>query len=103
MENFERLRPNLELCQGHGVGGKITHRLPVPPMKCRESWSIFCVVTNEDNNEEVENIDTVPRSFTMDEGTPVHEPLNSQKEARNVDNASDGVANSPPLWKENLS
>lgn len=43
LSHFERLRGYLERCQEQGIGGKVTNRLPVPPMKCRESWHEFCV------------------------------------------------------------
>jgi hypothetical protein len=98
IENFERLRTYLEQCQEHGVGGKNTHRLPVPPLKCREWWDMFCVGSNEDDDTEKvqweENTTaTVPQSLSIEEETLVQDP---------VEKSSDIVAVTPPLWKENL-
>jgi gem associated protein 2 len=47
MDNFVRLRAYLD--QGHdiGIGGKDTARRPLPPMKDRSSWLIFCVGNQE--------------------------------------------------------
>lgn len=41
--NFERLRHYLEKCKEQGIGGKDSNRIPLPPMKDRPSWHIFCV------------------------------------------------------------
>mmetsp|Transcript_4151 Transcript_4151/g.10774 ORF Transcript_4151/g.10774 Transcript_4151/m.10774 type:complete len:217 (-) Transcript_4151:3034-3684(-) len=41
--NFERLRGYLEASKAQGFGGKQTARKPVPAMKDRVSWHVFCV------------------------------------------------------------
>lgn len=43
LDTFSRLRLYLEQCKSHGVGGKEANRIPVPPLKDRPSWHIFCV------------------------------------------------------------
>jgi survival of motor neuron protein-interacting protein 1 len=45
--NFENLRGYLERCKAQGVGGKQTNRIPLPTMKDRASWHIFCVGIDE--------------------------------------------------------
>ena len=45
--NFESLRGYLERCKAQGVGGKQTNRIPLPTMKDRASWHIFCVGIDE--------------------------------------------------------
>lgn len=41
--NFERLRGYLERSKADGFGGKETNRVPLPTMKDRPSWHVFCV------------------------------------------------------------
>jgi survival of motor neuron protein-interacting protein 1 len=41
--NFENLRIYLEKCKDEGIGGKKTERIPLPPMKDRPGWHVFCV------------------------------------------------------------
>jgi survival of motor neuron protein-interacting protein 1 len=43
LDTFSRLRLYLEKCRNHGVGGKEANRIPLPPLKDRPSWHIFCV------------------------------------------------------------
>mmetsp|Transcript_12765 Transcript_12765/g.37111 ORF Transcript_12765/g.37111 Transcript_12765/m.37111 type:complete len:316 (-) Transcript_12765:712-1659(-) len=47
LKNFESLRQYLKECKKQGVGGKLTRRWPVPSMKDRPGWHIFCVGRNE--------------------------------------------------------
>ena len=47
ISNFDRLRCYLECCKADGIGGKNTDRIPVPPMKDRPGWHIFCVGEDE--------------------------------------------------------
>jgi gem associated protein 2 len=47
--SFEELRHYLENCKARGIGGKETDRTPLPPMRDRPSWHIFCVGTDEAN------------------------------------------------------
>jgi survival of motor neuron protein-interacting protein 1 len=47
LANFERLRVYLEKCKDQGIGGKKSERIPLPPMKERSEWHIFCVGENE--------------------------------------------------------
>ena len=42
LASFSRLRDYLEQCRGQGVGGR-EGRVPVPPMKDRSGWYVFCV------------------------------------------------------------
>lgn len=66
--NFDRLRGYLERSEARGFGGKLTIRKPLPAMKDRPSWHIFCVGADDasgnfgayfandyDNNNIVEN------------------------------------------------
>jgi survival of motor neuron protein-interacting protein 1 len=68
ISNFEKLRTYMETCRAKGIGGKKTERTPLPPMKDRSGWHIFCVGNDEargnvnsyfgeddDDNEEEEN------------------------------------------------
>lgn len=41
--NYERLRGYLERSKAEGFGGKETNRVPLPTMKDRPSWHVFCV------------------------------------------------------------
>ena len=43
LDTFSRLRDYLERCRDMGIGGKSANRVPVPPMKDRSAWHIFCV------------------------------------------------------------
>ena len=47
ISNFERLRHYLEHCEANGIGSKMTNRLPVPAMKDRSGWHVFCVGEDE--------------------------------------------------------
>ena len=47
LANFSSLRLYLEKCQREGVGGKLTERTPVPSMKDRAGWHVFCVGQDE--------------------------------------------------------
>ncbi len=47
VSNFERLRGYLERSKAKGFGGKQTARKPLPTMKDRPSWHIFCVGVDE--------------------------------------------------------
>lgn len=47
--SFKNLRDYLEKCKAQGIGGKESKRIPVPPMKDRPSWHIFCVGMDEAN------------------------------------------------------
>jgi survival of motor neuron protein-interacting protein 1 len=47
ISNFEKLRTYLETARTQGIGGKKTDRIPLPPMKDRSGWHIFCVGRNE--------------------------------------------------------
>jgi survival of motor neuron protein-interacting protein 1 len=49
ISNFDRLRQYLENCKAHGVGGKQTNRMSLPPMKESASWHTFCCGTDEAN------------------------------------------------------
>jgi survival of motor neuron protein-interacting protein 1 len=43
LADFSRLRSYLEQCALYQVGGKQTNRIPVPRMKDRAAWHMFCV------------------------------------------------------------
>ncbi len=47
VSNFERLRAYLERSKAKGFGGKQTARKPLPTMKDRPSWHVFCVGVDE--------------------------------------------------------
>lgn len=47
LDNFQKLRDYLENCKDQGIGGKMTERIPMPPMKERSGWHIFCVGRDE--------------------------------------------------------
>jgi survival of motor neuron protein-interacting protein 1 len=47
ISNFEKLRTYLETARAQGIGGKKTDRIPLPRMKDRSGWHIFCVGRNE--------------------------------------------------------
>lgn len=47
IQNFDRLRDYLADCREQGIGGKMTDRIPFPPMKDRAGWHQFCVGTDE--------------------------------------------------------
>jgi survival of motor neuron protein-interacting protein 1 len=47
LANFSSLRSYLDTCHREGVGGKLTQRTPVPPMKDRTGWHFFCVGQDE--------------------------------------------------------
>eukprot|EP00934_Nitzschia_sp_Nitz4_P007993 Nitzschia sp. Nitz4//scaffold114_size70088//61651//62691//NITZ4_005990-RA/size70088-processed-gene-0.27-mRNA-1//1//CDS//3329533462//7983//frame0 len=47
LQNFETLREYLVDCRNRGIGGKETERIPVPPMKDRSGWHLFCVGPEE--------------------------------------------------------
>lgn len=43
LSNFSVVREYLTTCQRQGVGGKLTERTPVPPMRDEYGWNLFCV------------------------------------------------------------
>ena len=47
IEGFVELRSYLEETRLKGIGGKKTDRTPLPPMKDRSGWHIFCVGEEE--------------------------------------------------------
>lgn len=47
LDTFSRLRQYIDQCKEHGVGGKQSNRVSVPPLKDRPSWHIFFVGTEE--------------------------------------------------------
>ncbi len=47
VSNFVRLRKYLERSKAKGFGGKQTARKPLPTMKDRSSWHIFCIGLDE--------------------------------------------------------
>jgi survival of motor neuron protein-interacting protein 1 len=47
VSNFERLRGYLERSKTQGFGGKLSARMPLPTMKDRSSWHVFCVGMDE--------------------------------------------------------
>jgi len=47
VSSFERLRDYLERSKAQGFGGKKTNRIPLPTMKDRLSWHVFCVGDDE--------------------------------------------------------
>ena len=55
--NFERLRHYLDRCKAGGVGGKQNCRAPVPPMKDRRGWHVFCVGEDEASGNVGSNYD----------------------------------------------
>lgn len=47
LTNFSELRSYLDHCHEQGVGGKGTERTPVPPLRDRSGWHVFCVGGDE--------------------------------------------------------
>ena len=103
ISNFERLRNYLERCQQQGIGGKQTTRLPLPPMKDRPSWHIFCVGIDEANG----NIDAY---YGDDDGeeegkgdsnnNDIQQSNNGYEEEEQKVNDTD--TNGISLWRRNL-
>lgn len=79
LETFSRLRDYLERCSQNGVGGKDTNRLPVPAMRDRPAWHIFCVGVDDARGNE--------GSYFQDEAEPKEEESADKQE---------------PAWKKNL-
>jgi survival of motor neuron protein-interacting protein 1 len=105
ISNFERLRYFLERCKEQGIGGKQTDRLPLPPMKDRPSWHIFCVGIDEANGnidayygeeeEEEEDDDECKDNNNNNR----NQQSNTGCEGEKVNyTETDGI----PLWKRNL-
>lgn len=49
LDNFEKLRDYMEECRSEGIGGKLTDRISLPPMKDRSGWHMFCMGGDEAN------------------------------------------------------
>ncbi len=47
LTNFSELRSYLDRCHEQGVGGKGTKRMPVPSLRDRSGWHVFCVGLDE--------------------------------------------------------
>jgi survival of motor neuron protein-interacting protein 1 len=47
LTNFSELRSYLDRCDEQGVGGKGTERTPVPSLRDRSAWHVFCVGLDE--------------------------------------------------------
>ena len=47
LANFSELRAYLDKCHKEGVGGKGTERSPVPALRDRSGWHVFCVGLDE--------------------------------------------------------
>jgi survival of motor neuron protein-interacting protein 1 len=95
--NFEKLRKYLEDCRNSGVGGRHSNRKPLPPMKERASWHVFCVGLDETNNGIIDNGKT-PGKDQRDEGASDVHPTKHHVEHKK--SASKPLTSSP--WKANL-
>lgn len=78
LSNFSQLRSYLEECHKEGVGGKGTQRAPVPPLRDRSGWHVFCVGFDEARG----NVGSY-----FDEGN---------------DDVNQDETNSAPAWRQNL-
>jgi len=85
---FERLRDYLDLCSQNGVGGKQANRVPVPPMKDRPAWHIFCVGPDDARGNE--------GSYFDDDAD--HDGIGNGNE-KEEDNQE---VEEEPAWKKNL-
>jgi survival of motor neuron protein-interacting protein 1 len=105
ISNFERLRYYLERCKEQGIGGKQTDRLPLPPMKDRPSWHIFCVGIDEANG----NIDAYygeEEEEEEDDDECKDNNNNNWNQQSNTgcegEKVNDTDTDDIPLWKRNL-
>ena len=93
LETFSRLRDYLDTCSENGVGGKGANRLPVPPMKDRPNWHIFCVGMDGARGNE--------GSYFQDDGNDEEEF--QQREGKEGDMDEDQqLPIEEPAWKKNL-
>ncbi|KAI2511290.1 hypothetical protein MHU86_3072 [Fragilaria crotonensis] len=89
LANFSNLRLYLEHCRREGVGGKLTERIPVPSMKDRSGWHVFCLGHDEargnvgsyfedkdddDDMEKMEMVDSDRESWWNNVPPNGHEP-----------------------------
>jgi survival of motor neuron protein-interacting protein 1 len=93
VSNFERLRGYLERSKEQGFGGKRTVRKPLPTMKDRSSWHIFCVGEDEASGNS-------GAYFADDYGDTDIKDIDKNKEDgnQNGDKSMEGM----PSWRINL-
>jgi len=94
--NFERLREYLQKCKVQGVGGKATKRIPLPTMKDRASWHVFCVGMDEaSGNTDAYYGDEYDRDMDGDNGVEKFGTHDKEMEQYSL------VDEQPP-WRKNL-
>ena len=94
VSNFVRLRKYLERSKAKGFGGKQTARKPLPTMKDRSSWHIFCVGLDEASGNS-------GSYFADDYGETNDNHASKPPEDKATDNAVNTVEELPP-WRINL-
>jgi survival of motor neuron protein-interacting protein 1 len=93
VSNFERLRGYLERSKTQGFGGKLSARKPLPTMKDRSSWHIFCVGMDEASGNS-------GAYFADEYGDGDNNNVVKNKEERNKDD--DKTMEELQSWRTNL-
>lgn len=104
LANFSELRSYLDRCSREGIGGKASDRIPVPRMKDRPGWHVFCVGKDEARGntgsyfDDDEEDDGGAREEEEAEGEGVKE-VNGRVDKSN----NNGIENDAESdWRENL-
>jgi len=90
VSNFERLRGYLERSKAKGFGGKQTARKPLPTMKDRPSWHIFCVGVDEARGNS--------GAYFADDYDTTTNTIADEKHKDDDDDKTEDI----PAWRKNL-
>ena len=100
ISNFEQLRDYLEKCRTLGVGGRQSRRMPLPPMKDRASWRIFCV--GDDHETCTGDKEDGPPSRDDDNNNNNNSQQQSSRNAEGTKKPSSPSGSATAAWRANL-
>ena len=95
LENFSRLRDYLTQCRTAGVGGREHRRQPVPALKDRAGWHLFCVGPDEADGN-------VGSYFQDDDDDARMTGSSTKREDDDSDEAAVQETIIIPAWKQNV-
>ena len=76
LDSFQKLRDYLETCKENGIGRSKQARLPVPPLKERAMWLVFCIGDTQAQGNKDGYFDDSPNDLQHQSGqeTPLWKP-----------------------------
>lgn len=106
LADFSELRSYLEQCRLQGIGGKKTQRIPLPSMKDRSGWHMFCVGQAEaegnvgsyydesDSNDGIDN--------DGDDETRGNDDVDNSDKKQSVEVGNKPTESKPLSWRDKL-